>query len=247
MVSSHTSSTRRSRIASCAVAFAYLLSGATWAQKVDRGKLEAASRRAGKAAKVLTDLSALPPGESIPKELIERARAIAVFPDVDKINLLVEKFMKGYGVMSRRVPGGWGTPAFYGFSVIDKGWTRVKSDEPGIVMLFMDDDVLKKFEKDHVKLEGEAGPVGELTNEKENRIRGSSIIIYAISGGKLRGVSVEDDDTTQTGISSDNNVNKAVYGLKAREVLSGKTPAAATAIPPAIIEFQSALASLSKQ
>jgi lipid-binding SYLF domain-containing protein len=247
MVSSFTVSPRRFPFALCVVAVVCLLSGAGRAQKVDRGKLDAAARRAGKAAKVLTDVSALPPGESIPRELIERARAIAVFPDVDKANLLVVKFMKGYGVMSRRVPGGWGAPAFYGFAVSDKGWTRVKSVEPGIIMLFMDDEVLKKFEKDHINLEGEAGPVGELTNEKENRIRGASIIIYAVSGGKLRGVSIEDDSTTETGINSDNNINKAVYGLKAREVLWGKTPAGDAPLPPALAEFQNALTSLSKQ
>jgi lipid-binding SYLF domain-containing protein len=247
MASSFTFSAARFPFALSAVAVVCLVSGAARAQKIDKGKLDAAARRAGKAAQVVTGLSTLPPGESIPKELIERARAIAVFPDVDKANLLVVKFMKGYGVMSRRVPGGWGTPAFYGFAVTDKGWTRMKSGEPGIIMLFMDDDVLKKFEKDQVKLEGAAGPVGELTNEKENRIRGASIIIYALSGGKVRGVSVEDDPTTETGINSDNNINQAVYGLKARDVLWGKTPAGAAPLPPAIAEFQNALTSLSKQ
>jgi lipid-binding SYLF domain-containing protein len=229
-----------------AVAVVCLWSGVARAQKIDRAKLDTAARRSGKAAKVLNDLSALPPGETIPRELIERARAIAVFPDTDKVNLLFQKVMKGYGVMSRRVPDGWSTPAFYGFAVTDLGWTRVKSDEPGIIMLFMDDDILKKFERDHIKFAGEAGPVGELTPEKEKNIRSTSIIVYALSEGKVRGIDVEDDSTTQTGINSDNNINDAVYGLKAREVLWGKTPVG-PAIPPAITEFQSALASLSKQ
>jgi lipid-binding SYLF domain-containing protein len=227
-----------------AIAFVLLLPGATRAQKVDKAKLDAAARRSGKAIKVLTDLSALPPGETIPRQLLERARAVAVFPDVDRVNILFMKAMKGYGLMSRRVPGGWGTPAFYGFAVMDKGWTKVKPANAGIIMLFMDDDTLKKFEKDHVKFEGAAGPVGELTAEKQ--IREAGIIIYGLSDGKLHGLEVEDDSTTQTGINSDNNINKAVYGLKAREVLWGKPPATA-AIPPAITEFQNALASLSKQ
>jgi lipid-binding SYLF domain-containing protein len=224
----------------------FLWPGGARGQKVDRGKLDAAARRSGKAAKVLEELAALPPAESIPKELIERARAVAVFPDVDKDNLLFMKVMRGYGLMARRVPGGWGTPAFYGFALSDRGWTRVKSDNPGVVMLFMDDRIVKKFEKDGIKLEAEAGPVGELTAEKEERIRGAGILMYALSEGKVSGVSVEDDDTTQTGMNSDNNVNKAVYGLKAREVLWGKTPEGMT-IPPAVAEFQNALARLSKQ
>jgi lipid-binding SYLF domain-containing protein len=232
------------RFALSAVAVVCLLSGAALAQKIDKAKLDTAARRSGKATKVLTDLSALPPGETIPRELLEKARAVAVFPDVDRVNILFLKAMKGYGLMSRRVPGGWGTPAFYGFAIMDRGWTLVKPAGAGIIMLFMDDDTLKKFEKDHVDLEAAAGPVGEVTAEKERHDAG--IIIYALSDGKLRGIEVEDDDTTQSGINSDNNINKAVYGLKAREVLWGKTPIV-TEVPPAITEFQNALTSLSKQ
>jgi lipid-binding SYLF domain-containing protein len=247
MLPLYTFSLNRFRFVLSAVAVSVcLLSGAARAQKIDKAKLDTAARRSGKAAKVLTDVSALPPGETIPRELIERARAIGVFPDADKLNLLFQKFMKGYGVISRRVNGGWTAPAFYGFAVIDRGWTRVKTDEPGIIILFMDDDILKQLEKDKIKLVGEAGPVGELTPEKEHKIRGASIIVYAVSEGKVRGVEVEDDATAQGGINSDNNINKAVYGLKAREVLFGKTPMVTT-LPPAITEFQNVLTSLSKQ
>lgn len=77
-------------------------------------------------------------------------------------------------------------------------------------------------------------------------MQGAGIIIYALSDGKLFGIEVEDDSSTQSGINSDNNVNKAVYGIKARDVLSGKPPAAAATIPPAVAQFQNALASLSK-
>lgn len=236
----------RFRFAWSVVVVGCLLSGSASAQKVDKAKLDTAARRATNAARVLTDVAALPPGETIPKELIDKARAIAVFPDVNKVNMLVQKFMKGSGVMSRRVSGGWSTPAFYIFAVIDKGWTKVKGDKPGIIMLFMDDGILKGFEKDHIPLVGAAGPVGELTPEKENTIRGASIILYALSDGKLRGVEVEDDFTTQSGISADNHINEAVYGLKGRDVYSGKTPVGPP-IPAAVTEFQNVLSSLSKQ
>jgi lipid-binding SYLF domain-containing protein len=238
----------RFRVALSGVAVVCLLAGAAGrAQKVDKAKLATAERRAEKAAKVLAELAALPAGETIPRELIGRARAVAVFPDVDKTNFLVVKAMKGYGVMSRRVEGGWGTPAFYGFAVSDRGWTRVKADDPAVIMLFMDDDTLRRFEKDQVKFEGTAGPVGELTPEAEKRIEGAGIIVYTLSGGEVRGIDIDDDSTTQTGINSDNNVNKAVYGLKAREVLWGQTPTAGQTIPPALAEFQTALTNLSKQ
>lgn len=246
MVSSFTLLSGRLRLALSSAAVACLLLTAAGAQKADKGKLDAAARRSGKATKVLADLAALPPGETIPRELIERARAVAVFPDVDRVNILFMKAMKGYGLMSRRVEGGWSTPAFYGFAVTDRGWTKVKPANAGIVMLVMNDATLKKFEKDHVEFEAAAGPVGELTPEKENVIREAGLLIYALSGGKLHGIEVEDDATTESGINSDNNINKAVYGLKAREVMWGKTPAT-NAVPPAVAEFQNALAGLTKR
>jgi lipid-binding SYLF domain-containing protein len=247
MIPAFTCSSSPFRFGLFAVVVVCLLSGPARAQKIDKAKFDTAARRATNAAKVLTDMSALPAGETIPKELIERARAIAVFPEVDKVNMLVEKFMKGYGVMSKRVTSGWSTPAFYGFGVADRGWTKVKSDKPGVIVLFMDDGILKGFEKDHIPLVGEAGPVGELTPEKEKKIRGASVIIYALSGGKLRGVDVKDDSTTTlSGITADNHINEAVYGFKPRDVLSGKTPMRPP-VPPAVTEFQNMLTNLSKQ
>ena len=213
--------------------------------KVDKAKLDTASRRAGKAAKALTDISALPLSETIPGALLERARGVAVFPDVDRLNMLVVKAMKGYGLMSRRLTDGWSMPAFYGFAVMDKGWTKLKPAEAHIIMLFMDDSTLKRFQKDHIDLKAAAGPVGELTPQKEKELLGAGIIIYALSDGKLRGIEVEDDSTTQSGINSDNNINKAVYGLKASEVLWSDAPSVSTAVP-GITEFRNALTSLSK-
>ena len=239
------SSTFPFRLALSAVAVVCLLPWTARAQKIDQGKLDAAARRSDKAVKFLAALSALPQSEAIPNELLERARAIAVFPDVDRVNILFLKAMKGYGLMSRRAPDGWGTPAFYGFAVMDKGWTRVKPMNAGIIMLFMDDVIMKSFEKDHIKFTAVAGPVGPLASEVEKKIDGASIIMYALSDGQLFGIEVEDDSSTQTGINSDNNINKAVYGLKAREVLWGKEPTV-TPVSPAISQFQTALASLSK-
>ena len=61
MLTSHASPPRRSAFALTAVTALLLLPAAARAQKVDKGKLDAAARRSGKAVKILTDLSALPP------------------------------------------------------------------------------------------------------------------------------------------------------------------------------------------
>jgi hypothetical protein len=43
----------------------------------------------------------------------------------------------------------------------------------------------------------------------------------------------------------DNNINNAIYGLKARDVLSGKAPLWPTVLP-SVSEYQNALVNLSK-
>lgn len=218
----------------------FLSSGVTLGQKVDKANLDNAARRTSKATKVLTELSALPAAESIPRTLIDRAKAIAVFPDTSKVNALFQKAIKGYGLISRRLSDGWGTPGFYGFGVMDQGWTRIKSDNPGIIMLFMDEATVKAFEKDNIPLSGTAGPVGEVTDEDQRKLSNVSIIVYSLSDGKLRGFEIDDDSSSQAGIGSDNNINRAVYGLKARDVFWGKSPVGPP-LPPEISEFQNAL------
>ena len=61
---------RRFRFALFAVVVVCVLSGPSRAQKIDQAKLDSAAGRAGKAAKVLSDVSALPSGETIPRELV---------------------------------------------------------------------------------------------------------------------------------------------------------------------------------
>src|SRR5262249_36359256 len=98
MIPSFTLPFGRGRFALAAlIVSAGLLSGSVRAQKIDKAKFDMAERRAGKAVKVLADLSALPPDETIPRELLDGARAIGVFPDVSRVNILFMKSMKGYG------------------------------------------------------------------------------------------------------------------------------------------------------
>jgi lipid-binding SYLF domain-containing protein len=170
------------------------------AQKVDKEKLDTGTRRAAKAAKVLRDLAALAPAESIPKDLLAKARVVAVFPDITKINVLFEKAMKGYGLVSRRIDGGWSMPAYYGFGVQDKGWTRIKSESPGVIMLFIDDTALKAFEKDHIAIEGaHAGPISVTVSEVDTKkIVNERILVYALADGVLKGVDIASDDSAMS-------------------------------------------------
>ena len=81
----------------------------TPAQKDSRTK--DASRHASDAAKTFTEIMNVK-DKAIPKELLDTAEAIAVFPGVLKAAFLVGG-RGGQGVISRRVKGGWSAPAFF--------------------------------------------------------------------------------------------------------------------------------------
>jgi lipid-binding SYLF domain-containing protein len=227
---------------------ALLMSVAAAGQKVDKDKLDNASRRSGNAAKVLTAVTGLP-GETIPRELLDRAKAVGVFPGIDKVNLLIEQAAQGYGVVCRRLPGGWSPPAYYAFGAADIGFTSVGAEKPDVIILFMTDKAVEAFQKGGVKFKGEmvgfAGPVGALNDEKENSIRAANVVVYISAGGKVKGVKVGGSFFKDAVVNPDNNLNQAVYGFKGREVLSGKEPLRPSVLPT-VSEYRDALVSLSK-
>lgn len=227
------------------VALTFLFSTVSHAQKVDQSKLKTATTRLTAATKVLAELSTLPPDEGIPKEILEGIDGLAIFPDSSSVSLLSTKFMKGYGVISWRVETGWSVPAFYGFATVTDGWPKLKAGKPALIVIFRCAKSLQPSEKDHIPFNGESGPVGQLkAGDSKNARR--CIYIYTLAGDKLRGITIEDDRETKSGIKADNNLNEAVYGLKAHEVISAKIPPAGPAILAQITEFQNALTNLSK-
>src|SRR3954452_10295237 len=76
-----------------------------------RKRAEDAERHASAAAKVFNEIMATP-DKSIPRELIDKAEAIAVFPGTLKA-AFVFGGRGGQGVISRRTVRGWSEPAFY--------------------------------------------------------------------------------------------------------------------------------------
>lgn len=225
-----------------------LLPGAVFAQKVDKSKLDHAAQRSRTAAQVLNTVVNLP-GETIPRKLIDKARAIGVFPDLDRISFLMPQTRLAYGVICSRLPGGWSPPAYYGFGApkLDLTWKGKK--KPDIIILFMTDKAMEEFQKGNFVFKdamvGFDGPVGALTSEKENEVREANVIVYAFVDGGVRGLRVDANSLGGGAANPDNNINQAIYGMKAREILSGKAPLWPSVLPT-VSEYQNALTSLSK-
>ena len=178
-----------------------------------------AARHAGDAAKTFTEIMDVK-DKAIPKELLDTAEAIAVFPDVIKAAFLVGG-RGGQGVISRRVKGGWSAPAFFNLSGGSFG-PQIGAQRTDYVLLIMNQSGLDGLLKDKFELGGEvgiaAGPVGREAAASTNPRLDAGILSYSRSKGVFIGAALKG-----AVISPDNDLNEAIYGKKAEVVLQGSS------------------------
>ena len=207
-------------------------------------KFEDAQGRAQDAARIISQLAEAAESD-LPKELVDRAQAIAVFPTVRKESVMFARMSQGYGVISARTETGWTLPAFYQFFGGGYGNPFGKAETSAILMLFMTKDAVSWFEKGGVQLKNEKmaieGPVGTLSDEQRKEIAGAQILAYAYYDGRLSGKAFGKSFWKKFLLDPDNNINTPLYGMKGREVLSGKQISDPAAVPSTIPAFTDAL------
>ena len=221
-------------LALCAVA---LLNVSAFAQK-DKGKeLQDAVKTSQKATKTLNEIMRIS-DKSIPRDLLDRAKAVAVFPNVLKAAFIIGGH-GGKGLIARRLPSGWGAPAYFKIGGGSLGF-QIGASSSDVVMLFMTDDSLKNLLEDKFEIGGEAaaaaGPIGRTAKATTDAQLQAAILSYSRSKGLFAGLSL-----TGAVISADNDANQAVYSLDARDLLTGANKVAIKDIPPATKNFQEAL------
>ncbi len=194
-------------------------------QESQASRLNHAVLRSQAAGKIVSLLSG--PESGLPRELVDRAEAFAVFPRVITEAILFSETCKGYGVISSRSDSGWTLPAFYRFTGDKYSSTFFDEQETSaIVLLFMNKDVVASFVKGGVSLQGKtravAGPVGKITQRQLEAYAGTSVLAYAYYNGTLRGAEYKGSFFNTFLITPDNNINKPLYGVKGREVVLGK-------------------------
>lgn len=191
-----------------------------------------AARHASAAAKAFTEIMNVKE-KAIPKELLDKAEAIAVFPGVVKAAFIVGG-RGGQGVISKRVKGGWGPPAFFNLSGGSFG-PQIGAQKTDYVLLIMNPDGIEGLLGDKFEIGGEAGvaagPVGREAAASTNPRLDAGILSYSRSKGIFIGAALKG-----AVISPDNDLNEAVYGLKAKDVLIGK-PIALAQMPPSVRIF----------
>lgn len=198
-----------------------------------------AARHSGEAAETFTEIMNVR-DKAIPQELLDTAEAIAVFPGVIKAAFLFGG-RGGQGVISRRVKGGWSAPAFFNLGGGSFG-PQIGAQKTDYVLLIMNQSGLDGLLKDKFELGGEAsiaaGPVGREASASTNPRLDAGILSYSRSKGAFVGAALKG-----AVISPDNDLNEAIYGKKAEELLQGapmtfaEMPAAVRIFPRTLVRY----------
>jgi lipid-binding SYLF domain-containing protein len=186
------------------------------AHESDEKKIKEAAAQSEKAAKAFEAIMQVPDKE-IPQELLARAKALAVFPEVIKVALTVGG-EGGRGVVSRHVGGGWGNPVFLRAGGGSVG-PQIGASSTDFFLLLMNDDSVDGLMKDKVELGSEvavaAGPVGRNAGAGTDALMHAEILSYSRSRGLFAGANVKG-----IVLRPEDDLNMAVYHKTARELLS---------------------------
>ncbi len=208
-------------------------------------KEDEAARKAASAAKVFDQIMNAR-DNAIPKELIDRAEAVAVFPGVFKAGFVVGG-RGGSGLISRRMKGGWSAPAFFTMRGGSFG-AQIGAAKTDFVLLFMNDAAVQGLLEDKFEMGGEAsaaaGPVGRTASATTNLTLDAGILSYSRSKGLFAGLELKG-----AVINPDNKLNESVYGegMKADKLLSNADQLGVAQTPAAIRIFPVTLARYSRR
>jgi lipid-binding SYLF domain-containing protein len=163
--------------------------------------------------------------KAIPKELLDRAKCVAVLPGVIKAAIGIGG-RHGSGVLSCRTEKGWSAPAFV--SISGGSWgAQLGVESSDIVLFFMNDGAARSLvDGSRVTLGGRAsvaaGPFGRSAEAATNLDFKAEIYSYAKSKGLFAGLSLEGAE-----LKPDNDDNRDYYGsgVTTTQLLFGGGPA----------------------
>jgi len=197
------------------VALCLSLAGGAQGQSKNAKKLADATKNAQEASDTFTEIMNVP-DKGIPRDLLDKAEAIGVF-EVVKAGFIVGG-RTGHGVISRRVKGGWGAPAFYNLNGGSFG-LQIGAAKLELILLFMNTGAVESLMQDKFEMGGEgsvaAGPVGRSASASTDAQLKAQILSYSRSKGLFAGLELKG-----VVISPDNNDNEPVYGMKADAILA---------------------------
>ncbi len=185
-----------------------------------------------KAAKIFHEIMSAP-DKAIPKEILDDAECVAVFPEVVQAAFGLGG-RGGRGVASCRTSQGWSAPAYFTLGGGSFGW-QIGVEVTDLVMLFMTDEGLNSLLSSKVTLGAgasvAAGPVGRQAEVATDGKLSAQILSYSRSKGLFAGLALKG-----TVIELNNDEMRDAYGAgtTAKAVLkdgSAKAPTGVLAFP----------------
>jgi lipid-binding SYLF domain-containing protein len=178
--------------------------------------------RVSDAAAVLAELTTTP-DRAIPRAVLERAEAIAVFPSVKKAGFVVGG-QWGRGVISVRDANAdsWSPPAFLRLAGGSFG-AQIGAQAVDLVLVVMNrrgvDNLLKNEIKIGAEMSATAGPVGREASASTDLEMRAEILSYSRSRGLFAGVTING-----ASVAEDRDANARFYAkpITARDVVDGK-------------------------
>ena len=179
-------------------------------------KIKQAADQSARAAKAFDAIMEVP-DKAIPRDLLSRAKAVAVFPRVIKVAFTVGG-EGGRGVVSRHTDAGWGNPVFIRGGGGSVG-PQIGASSTDYFLLLMNDESVAGLMKDKFELGAEgsvaAGPVGRTAGAGTDALMQAAILSYSRSHGLFAGFNVKG-----VVLRPEDDLNMAVYNKTARELLS---------------------------
>ncbi len=187
-------------------------------------------RRLKNSVDVINEIMKIPE-KGIPRDLLQKCRAVAVFPGLIKGGFIVG-VRSGRGVLLARheKSGRWSSPAFFSLHGGSAGF-QAGVQSVDLILLIMNNRGLNALLESKVTLGADlgvaAGPVGRRTETGTDARLDAEIQSYSRSRGIFAGVSIEGAT-----INQDSSANATYYGqvLSARDILTNfdiKPPASA--------------------
>ena len=182
----------------------------------DPKQMNGAVERVDKASKVINEIMRAG-DKSIPRDLLEKAKAVVVFPGALKFGFILGG-QGGSGVVIRRLDSGWSAPAFLNMRGGSIG-PQIGGQKTDYILLIMNEKGLKGLLEDKFEIGGEgsvaAGPVGRTAAASTNVTLDAEILTYSRSRGLFAGLSLKG-----VVITPDKDMNWGVYNKSARQILS---------------------------
>jgi lipid-binding SYLF domain-containing protein len=176
--------------------------------------------RLRECGETLQEILNIPDG--LPKELMDKAECVIVFPSVKKFAIGIGGSY-GRGAIScrtgERFTGSWSAPAMFALEGANIGF-QLGGQATDFVLLVMNPKGANSILGSKVKLGADAaataGPKGRDAGAQTDIVMKAEILTYSRSRGLFAGVSLEGST-----LRSDNGANKNLYGrkLSARDIV----------------------------